>query len=414
MDEDLHDDEAATEACREVLERAVRRQMVADVPLGAFLSGGIDSSTVVASMVRVASRPVTTFTVRFEDQRYDESRIARKTAERLGTDHREIVVPNAAFEEDDLWRIVDHVGQPFYDSSAIPTYVLCKHVREHVTVALTGDGGDEMFAGYPFFRWGLAVERLGKIPDLVLGAGAKACRSLARTRILQARTELRQIRRAVEAATGDPRGMPARLLSVYDALDLDLLLRDPEIRRVGTSALGRLTALPPEAARWSPLRRLMYYRIRNNLARDMLTKVDSMSMACSLELRAPMLDAEVAGFAARLPDHQLLRHGRGKHILRQAMGQRLPREIFEAPKSGFSVPLHRYLNDAFYGLVSDLLGPDGPLRGIVHQPEVEAIIRRARDTERDAADISLYRASHQLWSLAILAAWAKRFEVELT
>ena len=147
-DPGLRDDEAAKGAVLDALRSAVRRQMIADVPLGAFLSGGVDSSAIVALMQELSPRPVQTFNVRFEDATYDESPIARQVARHLGTDHHELTVTDASFKDEDLWRIVRHVGMPFADSSAIPMFVVSRHARSQVEVALSGDGGDEMFAGY--------------------------------------------------------------------------------------------------------------------------------------------------------------------------------------------------------------------------------------------------------------------------
>lgn len=405
-----NDDRAAEEACMGVLERAVRRQMMSDVPLGAFLSGGIDSSSVVAAMQRVSSRPVQTFTVRFEDQGYDESHVARKTASRLGTDHQEIVVTNQGFESDDLWRIVDHVGQPFYDSSALPTYLLCREVRRSVTVALTGDGGDEMFAGYPFFRWALALRHLNRLPDSVLSAASSAARRLAEVPGLQRAGMLRRVRRAADAAQGAAKEIPARVLAIYDPSQLATLLVDPVMRHSACNDLPALTAGQGQESD-SPLRRLMAYRCRYNLPGDMLTKIDRMSMACSLELRAPLLDKEVAEFASQLPDHQLIRGGKGKDILRRTMRPHLPSEVFDKPKSGFSIPLHTYLNNDFHELAADLLRHGGPLDGVTDAGAREKLRLHATLTKCDSARQSVYRATHQYWALVMLAAWAERYEV---
>lgn len=411
VDPRFEDDHEAEAACVAALEAAVKRQMVSDVPLGAFLSGGIDSSSVVAAMQRVATQPVRTFTVRFEDRGYDESQLARKTAEHLGTEHNEIVVPNAAFSSDDLWRIVDHVGQPFYDSSAIPTFLLCREVRNHVTVALTGDGGDEMFAGYPFFNWGLALRHLGRLPHALLDLGAAVSSSLAHLPQLAGQSFLRRVRRAMDAANGPPESLPVRILSIFDDPELASLLSREDMVHAACRDFSPFIELPEEAAGWSELRRLMYYRLRNNLTGDMLTKIDRMSMACSLELRAPMLDLEVARFASRLPDRQLIRDGKGKHILRRAMRPFLPAEVFETPKSGFSIPLHRFWNEEFHQLAARVLRADGPLEGILEPGRVAAMRQQAQAVQADSAQQSVYRASHQFWSVVMLGAWAERFEV---
>lgn len=408
----LANDGAATEAVAGALKAAVRRQAVSDVPLGAFLSGGIDSSAVVAMLAAQLGR-VRTFTVRFEDARYDESAIAREVATHLATEHHEIVVPNLAFEADDLWRIIDHVGMPFADSSAIPTYHLCRQVREHVTVALSGDGGDEAFAGYPFFRWGLWARQLGALPKAGLVAAAAAVRTVANLPAAGAMTRLRQIRRALDAAACPPALVPAALASIFDARDLSLLVSDPTIRNTACGPLPLLTELFPGTEAGSPLRTLMAYRLQNNLPGDMLVKVDRMSMACSLEVRAPMLDVNLVDLAMTLPDRQLLRGRVGKYALRNAVKAHLPASVLAHPKSGFSIPLHHFQNAAYAELSRGLLGPGSRVRDLFSSGPIDDALELGLTLTRDRADTSVYRASHQLWSLVQIAAWVERFEVSM-
>lgn len=406
----LADDDTAAEAVAGALKAAVHRQAVSDVPLGAFLSGGIDSSAVVA-MLAQDNRHVRTFTVKFEDASYDESGIAREVAEHLGTEHHEIVVPNLAFQADDLWRIVDHVGMPFSDSSAIPTYHLCRQVRQHVTVALSGDGGDEAFGGYPFFRWGLWIKQLRRLPRQALSAGAVASRQLARLPGIGGVTKLRQIRRALDAATAPPLLVPVAIASMLDPPDIRALVRDPEVRNAACGSLPWLTDLAGVSESDTPLRHLMAYRLQNNLPGDMLVKVDRMSMACSLEVRAPMLDVELCELALKLPDRQLLRNGAGKHVLRNVIRPHVPASVLSHPKSGFSIPLHHFRNDTYAKLTRELLHDSSRVRELFFTPALDHALDVGLGRARDRADLSVYRASHQLWSLLQIAAWAEHFQV---
>ena len=407
----LDDPAAAKDAVLGALRSAVARQMIADVPLGAFLSGGLDSSSVVALMQQQSSRPVQTFNVRFEDVEYDEGPIARAVAAHLGTDHHEMVVTDSGFHADDLWRTVTHAGMPFADSSAIPTYLVSRYARSHVTVALSGDGGDEMFAGYPVFQWSAALRRLARWPRPALAAGAGAARPLARLPLGRRVGRLRQARKALTSAQlpGDIERF--RSLHWLFAPAEQRALLDPAVAERSTRDDDLLQQLPPQAARWTPLRREMFIRLRQELPGDMLLKVDRMSMAVSLEVRAPFLDSEVACVSARLPDKHLIRGGVGKWVLREAVKPLLPAIVFEHPKWGFSIPLHRFVNDEFRAQARTLLRAGGPLKGIVRPAAVHHILERGLERRADAGDYSVYQATHQLWALMQLGAWIERFGV---
>ena len=408
---ELEDEKEAIEAVREALTKAVRRQMVSDVPLGAFLSGGIDSSAVVATLQALSPEPIKTFTIRFEEATYDESPIARAVAQHLGTDHREIKVANAGFLPEDLWRIIDHVGAPFADSSAIPTFVLSKHVREEVTVCLTGDGGDEMFGGYTVFPWALKVEKLGRLPHPLLSAANGALGLLGHLPATTSFSGLRKVRRALDAAGQQGLHQFVTIQSLFLSDEMSALVTDRDVFSTACGELPRLVQLPKEAESWTPLRKLMYFRVKHNLPQDMLIKIDRMSMANSLELRAPMLDVEVAEVAMKLPDKYLIKGGVGKYILRESVRPLLPQVVFSHPKTGFSIPLHRFQNQAFIELAQELLSDrSGPL-GLLNAKAVERICQLGLRRKRDHLDVSVYRATHQLWALIQLAAWGQRFHV---
>lgn len=404
----------AAEAVRNALRVAVRRQMISDVPVGAFLSGGIDSSSVVALMQESSPRPVMTFNVRFEDSAYDESLLARRVAKHLGTDHHELTVTNQGFANADFWRILDHVGMPFHDSSAIPTYIVSRYARQLVTVALSGDGGDELFAGYTTFRWAKTVDRLAQMPRWLTMVGAATAQAASRLPHLPGAGRLRQARKALSAASirGDiPRFRAIHRL--FSQEDVSKLFTPQAAARVEHRPVDRLAEMPLRAGRWTPLRRMMFNRVEHELASDMLVKVDRMSMATSLEVRAPMLDPDLAMLSARLPDHHLRNGKLGKLVLREAMRAYLPEEVFSHPKWGFSIPLHRFINEQFRELASGLLAPEGPLRDLIDHQASTTVLHRGLERTSDAADFSAYQATHQLWSLMQLAGWIERYKVSL-
>lgn len=396
----------AADYIKPFLADAVSRQTVSDVPIGAFLSGGIDSSTVVAFLQEQSSRPVKTFTVKFGEASYDESRIAKDVANHLGTDHTEITIPNAKFTNDVFWEIVNHVGLPFPDSSAIPTWFVTREIRKHAKVALSGDGGDELFAGYPVFDWWQRVHRLGRLPGPLLASAEWMVRRWAS--VQQGNTQLRKIARALEAA---------RYKGVNTGLALHSLFTEKDLRALNSDSAvtdWSWVSMPADSeCGWSVLRQAMYYRLVYDLPLDMLTKVDRMSMANSLEVRAPFLDPDLFEASCRLPDWALMSGGAGKLVLREAVKGKLPRSVFDHPKQGFSIPFHSYMNADFSELVGGLLGTGGPLGGLLNHGAVDRIVRRGLASKADNATASVYRATHQLWSLLLLAGWVDRFRVAL-
>ena len=403
----------AVEAVQAALCQAVKRQSISDVPLGAFLSGGIDSSSVVAMLQATSSHTIKTFTMRFEEESFDEGLIARQVAQHLGTDHHEFVVPNVSFEPDDFWRIVEHVGLPFNDTSAIPTYILSKHIRQVVTVALSGDGGDEMFAGYPVFRWGMTIRRVQKLPQLFVQSSAQMANWLSHQSSMSSVSGLRRIRRGLEAASHPHHLLPLEIHAIFEPSELNALLYSKSTLAVATGELPLFTELPPQAQQWSPLRQLMYYRLKHGLNDQMLTKVDRMSMAASIEVRSPMLDADLAELSMRLPDKHLIKHGVGKHILRQAIQGKVPDVVFTHPKSGFHLPLHQFQNDKYEAMARELLDNQAGIMQLFRPSAVKAAIRVGVEQQENRADRSLERANNQLWALMQLSAWQQRFDVSL-
>lgn len=320
--------ESTADALQPILARAVTRQLVSDVPLGAFLSGGIDSSLLVALMQRTGGRPTKTFTIGFEDKAYDEAPFARAVAKHLGTDHHEQYIGHEQVFAC-IPSLPDIYDEPLGDSSQIPTTLIAAMARRHVTVCLSGDGGDELFGGYNHYRWGPAVVRGRETVPGVLAAGLGAAvagvgRFLGRSRWL----------RFGELVSARPAAPASRLLNAA--------IVDPS--RVLASR-GKVTEIWPLPAtdHLGVAERLMAFDLHGYLPDDILVKVDRAAMAVSLETRAPFLDAEVAQFAWSLPGALRGLKGSGKPVLRSLLGRYVPPALYERPKSGFGLPLDRWL-----------------------------------------------------------------------
>ncbi len=337
----------AARELRPRLESAVRKRLVADVPLGAFLSGGLDSSVIVALMARMVDRPVQTFTIGFEDRDgFDERRYARIVARRYRTDHHEFVVaPNAV---DLVERLVWHHDQPFGDSSAIPTFLLNELTRQHVTVALSGDGGDELFAGYERFAAALLAERFRRLPASFRDVMRRSVAGLPRRAF---RGRVGSVQRFVRAAD---QGLPMAYLTWLSFFT--------EATRKQAIPGGSDWAIDDFARRWAatagadPLNRLLELNLDTYLVDDLLVKADRMSMAHGLEVRSPFLDAELVAYVATLPAAVKLRGFERKRVLKAAVGDLLPREIIDRRKRGFGVPLDRWFRDDLATYVASKLG----------------------------------------------------------
>lgn len=401
----------AVEIIRPKLFDAVRKQRVSDVPIGAFLSGGIDSSTMVALLQQQSSKPISTFNVKFEDQAYDESPIAKAVAEYCKTDHHEVVIPNQEFTEDIFWQIIDHMGQPFRDSSAIPSYFISKAIGKHVKVAISGDGGDELFGGYDLFQWYTKILNLKKVSNKARKAFLRTTQVASNLPWLTNSSKLRQVNRALSTAELDADEVAIALNEMLSNKEASALLKDPGL--FNSSRLNLLKAYPKGAESWSNLRRIMYYRMRHTLSANMLVKVDRMSMANSLEVRSPFLDPQLADAAGLLSDELLVKNGLGKVVIREIMKDDLPKEVFNHPKQGFNIPLHKYQNDTYKKLAQTLLFDENPWPELFEEEELKKLYQQGLNMLGDSSKISAFRASHQLWMIMQLLGWAKRFEVSL-
>lgn len=394
------DEAEAVERFWELFREAVRLRLSADVPLGAFLSGGLDSSAVVAAMSEVSDGPVRTFSIGFGHEDYDELRYARQVAQRYGTDHHELEVRPSALAV--LPTLVRNYGEPYADSSAVPTYYVSQLAREHVTVALNGDGGDELFAGYERHWAALVASRLELLPRGLRQAGARALGAVLPGSV-ERRTLARKLRRFAEAAALSPFERYLRWLSVLQPeLKQSLYTDDFRARLGATDAARWLRAAVRGGAGLHPLDQILRVDTLLYLPDDLLAKVDIASMASSLEARSPFLDHELAGFVARLPVELKLRGRRSKYLLRQALATRLPRELLTRPKMGFGVPLGPWFRGELRPLLNNvLLSPAARERGYFKPDVVATLVAEHVTARRDHAP--------QLWALVMLELWQLAF-----
>ncbi len=340
----------AAERLRELLLEATKIRMVSERPLGAFLSGGVDSSAVVAAMARSSSEPVKTFSIGFEDAMLDERAYARIVANRYGTDHHEHVVTSSALEV--LPFLTWHYDEPFADSSAIPTLYVSHLSSQHVTVVLTGDGGDESFGGYMRY---LVMARAGRLP--VPGVIRPGLRSLS-TRLFAAgdRPRIHRAARALDALGQPPSGRYARLVSCFTP-ERKLQVYTAELReQVGGVDSYRLIDQAFAASSAPSLAgKIMDVDIHTYLPGDILAKLDIATMACSIEARCPFLDHHLMEWSAGLPAQLKVRRGTTKFLLKKAMEPWLPREVLSRSKQGFGVPMAAWLRTSFRDLARDVL-----------------------------------------------------------
>ncbi len=374
------------------LDEAVRLRMIADVPLGAFLSGGVDSSAVVAAMARVGTGRVKTFSIGFPAKEYDETRYARIVAERFGTEHEEFTVEPDAVAV--LPRLVWHYGEPFADPSAIPTYYVSQMARRHVTVALNGDGGDEAFLGYARYRAMYYLDRLDRLPS---AARAGLARLLALAPLsVQRQLRLGQIRDILAASAERPEQRYAATIAFFADRDKDEGYGEAMRPLLGRSALTLLAPYFAEAESLAAgANRADFHTY---LPDDLMVKVDVASMAHGLETRSPLLDHVLLEWAARIPAGVKMPGGRTKALFKAAMAPYLPPEILYRKKMGFGCPIDQWLRQELRDMAYDtLLGTEARNRGVFRTDYV----RRLLDEH------CTYRRNHhtRLWALLMLELW---------
>jgi asparagine synthase (glutamine-hydrolysing) len=382
----------ATEQVADLLRQAVRRRLISDVPLGAFLSGGLDSSAVVALMTEASSRPVQTFTVGFEEADYSELEDARAVAEHLGTDHHEMIVKPSAV--DILPDLVWYLDEPCGDSSAVPTYYVCRAARQHVTVALSGDGGDEVFAGYTRYQALSRYRRMAQVPAWIRRgllrplSGAipftwPGWNALYATGALE---------------TGD---LPCGL-GIYPYIQSQLYTADLKRQLDGYDARVGVETLLRQATQLDPISRYQFLDTLHYLPGDILTKVDRMSMATSLEVRSPLLDYTLVEYMAKLPVWLKLRQGVSKYILRNVCRRLLPPSSLNKRKQGFAIPKGRWFQRELRACAEEILLDSRTLgRGYFRQDTLRRLLQQHALGRRDY--------STWIWCLLVLEMWQRRF-----
>ncbi|WP_417830075.1 asparagine synthase (glutamine-hydrolyzing) [Thalassospira sp.] len=399
------DDQSAIDALEDLLRDAVKRRMVADVPLGAFLSGGIDSSTVVALMQSVSDRPVKTFSVGFEDEAFDEAAFAGEVAKHLKTDHTELyVTPKDAL--DLVPKLSATYDEPFFDSSAIPTYLISALTRKHVTVALSGDGGDETFGGYNRYLW---AKKLSSAAGNIPFGASLVSRALTMLSPAQWDNLVGMIPgKKSTGAIGDKIHKTAPLLAIGDDIDRYhalLSLFDPDKLR-GNRASTKKFRVPGEkfcrnrhldcVSAMQAMDTMMY------MVDDVLTKVDRASMANSLEVRVPFIDHRVIEFGWRLPARLKMNGSVGKYALRQILYKYVPRELIDRPKTGFGVPLAQWLRGPLNEWMGDHLANEALYSDFgLDRGQIEKIRKEHMSGKRNW--------DNQLWTIAMLSDWQKRW-----
>ena len=383
-----------------LLADAVRMRMVSDVPLGILLSGGIDSSTVAAFASRFATEKVKTFSIGFEEDSFDESRYARMVASHLGTEHHEerLSVEGAA---DLITDIAEWLDEPLSDGSLIPTYLLSRFVKRHVTVALGGDGGDEIFAGYPMYPAHRVANIYNSIPSFLRSGIIEPI-----VRRLPVSTKNLSFdykaKRFIRAANLDLVARHHSWFGSFSSEEQQALLNKDTFGEVKGDVYHGVRALLEQCDATEDIERMQFADINYYMAEDILTKVDRASMAVSLEVRAPFLDPRIAEFAAKIPLSFKLKGANGKYILKKSVEKMLPAEILNRPKKGFGIPVAEWLKGRLNPLMRELLSTRN-LReqGLFNPGYVDKMI-----LEHEAGTASHHK---QLWTLMVFQLWQSRY-----
>jgi asparagine synthase (glutamine-hydrolysing) len=406
----LTDEQEAIAGLQQRLSIAIKRQCLSDVPLGAFLSGGIDSSTIVALMQAQASQPIRTFTIGFREDAFDEAADARKVAAHLGTSHTELYVdPQTA--RNVIPNLPTMYDEPFADSSQIPTHLVAALARQHVTVALSGDAGDELFGGYNRHVWGSSLnQRFGAMPAALRNMLALLLRAVSPEpagTIARLATPLLPQRFNVRRA-GD---QLVKLARIVGSPSLDHMYRelcsidnDPEQTIVNGEEAGSWSAEEMDEVRVAldPLDRMTLADSLSYLTDDVLQKVDRAAMAVALETRVPFLDKDVVEFAARVPPGMKVRDGRGKWLVRQLLYQHVPARLVDRPKTGFGIPIDDWLRGPLKSWASDLLSPA--------RLQTQNLFNAGRVKARMAEHMSGRRNhGHWLWNVLMAQAWCDQW-----
>jgi len=395
----ISEPEAIEETIR-IMRESTRLRLISEVPIGAFLSGGVDSSIVVALMAQESSGPVKTFSIGFEEQDFSELKYARGVAEHVGAEYNEFIVRPDALEI--LPTLVEHYGEPFADSSAIPTYYVARETRKHVTVALNGDGGDESFAGYERYVAMAVAEVYKRIPRAIRGPLIEGPINLLPTSEIK-KTLVRDVQRFFISVGEDVPDRYVRWMSTFKpAIKNDIYTDDFEHSIDRQQAGQVLNKWIAKANGTGLLDKMLLADLMTYLPNDLLVKVDIASMANSLEARSPFLDHNVIEFAASLPEELKMSRFRPKSLLKKVAAKLVPREVVYRPKMGFGVPVGRWFRGEMKGFVRDiLLGERALSRGIVKRDKIEEYVALHTSGQADH--------SFQIWTLLMLELWYQRF-----
>lgn len=396
---DIGESEAIAETTR-LLREATQMRLISEVPLGAFLSGGVDSSIVVALMAEASEKPVKTFSIGFEEQDFSELKYARRVAEHVGAEYNEFIVkPNAL---DVLPVLVEHYGEPYADSSAIPTYYVAKETRKHVTVALNGDGGDESFAGYERYAAMKLAERYQGIPSLIRKPFIEKSLAMLPSSELK-RSRIRDLKRFIKAAELPKTDRYFRWVTAFDQpAKADIYTTGFAAEVSGIKASRFLDHWFSIANGSGILDASLLTDQMTYLPNDLLVKVDIATMANSLEARSPFLDHKVIEFAASLPASMKMRGYQTKSLLKKVAANLVPRDVIYRRKMGFGVPIGKWFRGEMKGFVSEVLLSERSLgRGIIRPEVLRRYVGEHTNGERDH--------SFQLWAFLMLELWYQRF-----
>jgi asparagine synthase (glutamine-hydrolysing) len=393
-------EQEAEEKTLDILREATKLRMISEVPLGAFLSGGVDSSLIVALMAEASDKPVKTFSIGFEEQDYSELKYARRVAKHIGAEHNEFIVKPDALEI--LPKLVEHYGEPYADSSAIPTFYVACETRKHVTVALNGDGGDESFAGYERYAAMSLAEKYQKFPKLLRKSLIEMPISLIPAPN-NFRNRIQRTKRFVRSASLPKSERYFQWMCAFDQESKQEIYTDSFRHELnGQKSVDLLDNWFSTSGNLGIVDAAMTTDIMTYLPNDLLVKVDIASMANSLEARSPLLDHEVIEFAASLPENIKFRVTEPKYLLKKIAAKLVPSEVIYRRKMGFGVPISNWLKGEMQSFLREnLLSSQFEDRGLFRSETVKTLIENHINDEKDN--------SNKLWTLLMLEMWFQHF-----
>jgi asparagine synthase (glutamine-hydrolysing) len=408
-----HTFETCSNGVEKLLQQSVGSYMVADVPLGAFLSGGIDSSVVVKTMKAFAgNQEVKTFTAKFNDSAFDESKQAAEISAILNTQHHELLIDETECTPALMEEVLSHFDQPFADSSALPTYLISKKIRSHVKVALSGDGGDEIFAGYSLFWYMDYIEKIDRFPVLL----RKCVRSLLQFIQPLFPEQTRQFIKLINLSLSTTQERLFRLsayLSEQDKQDLYTPAFAAKVKKEAQPT-SRLFAVKPASAD-KKYRSISEVLFRNSLLSDMFKKVDMMSMKAAIEVRVPLMQEQLVNTGINLPDQYKIKDRRGKQTLRYILKKELPASIVDSPKSGFAIPLDSIVTPEMSAYIREKLCSEHSRINALITPEKTALwVEQFLSKERNKTQMSREGLYQRIFMLLAIETWMRKYNLSLS